>query len=300
MKAVRLVSVAVIGAFILIGCGGGIVLTRVKVDSVDKIYYAPLKMNRYIVRYVYRVPGETEEQVGISKVTTAKKKMDTQKGVQEKYQAVDIDAEFAVGDTGRVGKNPVIILGVIPKEAVNSFNDQMLARLRQSLGDKVEFWPEGRFMLKKMDMFGNPYDFKNCDADIYIKITPPYHKKPLIIVITKDFVELTKETTSVFETTMFSQTIGFAPRIGKIGLYFREEAGGKAKKVTGSFAELLSEKHETFKLPVSTKIDFVQTYAEIPQAAHQACMTLADAWATEFEKKGTWSLDYFIRKIVLE
>ncbi len=300
MKAVRLVLVAVVGAIILIGCGGGIALTQGKVDSVDKIYYAPLKMNRYIVRYMYRVPGDTEEQIGISKMTTEKKRMDTQKGVKDRYRAVDIDAEFAFGDTGRVGKNPVIILGVIPKEAVNSFNDQMLARLRQVLGDKVEFWPEGRFMLEKTDMFGNPYDFKNCDADIYIKITPPYHREPLIIEITDDFVELPKETDIVFETTMFSQTIGLKPRIGTIGLFLREEAGGKGKKVTGSFAELLSEKHETFKLPVSEKIDLIQTYAEIPQVVHQACMTLADAWVTEFEKKGTWSLDYFVRKIVLE
>lgn len=300
MKAVRLLSIAVISAIILIGCGGGMVLTRGMVDSVDKIYYAPLKMNRYIVRYMYRIPGDAEEQVGISKITTAKKKMDTQKGVKEKYRAVDIDAEFAVTDIGRVGKDPVIILGVIPKEAVDSFNDQMLARLRQVLGDKVEFWPEGRFMLEKMDLSGNLYDFKNCDADIYIKIASPYHKKPLIIEITNDFVELSKETTSVFETTMFTQTIGLTPRLGKIGLFFREEAGGKAKKVTGSYAELLSEKHETFKLPVFKKIDLIQTYAEIPPAANEACVKLADAWVAEFESKGTWTLDYFIKKIVLE
>ncbi|MFC1583562.1 hypothetical protein ACFL4U_02645 [Candidatus Neomarinimicrobiota bacterium] len=300
MKTVRLLSIAVFGALMLIGCGGGIALTHETVDSVDKIYYAPLKMNRYIVRSVYRIPGDDEEQVGLSKVTTAKKMADTQKGVKEKYQQVDMAAELAVGDTARVGKNPVIILGMIPQEAVDSFNDQMLARLREVLGDKVEFWPEGRFMLEKMDMFGNLYDFKNCDADIYVKITPPYHRIPLTIEITDDFVELPKKTDSSLETSMFSQTIGVRPSSGTIGLFFREEAGGKASKVAGSFAELLSEKHETFELPVSAKIDLVQTYAEIPPVSQEACMKLADAWVAEFEEKGAWSLDYFIKKIVLE
>lgn len=298
MKALRLFLAVLVSAIIFVGCGGGIVLTRGTVDSVDKIYYAPLKMNRYIVRYAYRVPGENED-LSLSKIATTARQLSTQKGVKDKYQSVDLDAEFAIGDTGRVGKNAVIILGVITKKSLDSFNEEMLASLRQVLGEKVESWPENRFMLKKLDMFGNPYDFKNCDADLYIKVKSPFPKDPLIIEISREFVQLPNiEGTSL--PSGYSHTIGNTPKAGSIGLFYREEAGGKAKKVTGSFIELLSKKFETYNIDPFRQIELKQTYGDIPQVTHQACMKLADYWVTDFDKKASWSRDYFIKKIAIE
>ena len=133
-----IIPILLLGTMLTNGCGGGLALTQASVDSAQKIYYAPLMMNRYVVCPVYRIPADDYAPKGLSKVALVKRKLDAQKGVVDNYPVVDMLADFAVGDTGRVGKDLVIIAGVIPKAVIDNYNDTMLAKFREVLGNKVQ------------------------------------------------------------------------------------------------------------------------------------------------------------------
>ncbi len=296
--------IMVLGMALSVGCGGGLALTQDAVDSAQKIYYAPLMMNRYIVCPVYRIPGDDEVYTGLSAVGVAAKKREVQKGVAENYAAVDMWANFAVGDTGRVGKDLVIIVGVIPEAAVNYYNVTMLANLREVLGDKVQPWPEGQFMREKMDIMGNLYDFKNSDADMFIRTTPPSSKRPVMIRVPNDFKELPKA--NQFDYSTYNHTLTSSGNTNNIALFMRNPENGKMQKaVSLGFAVFIGDEHLTYVLRTSReeselKRKLTKAYAQIPEPTLAAAIELATQKVNTFEELSKYNIERFFKKLILE
>lgn len=295
-----LIPIILLITMMAMGCGGGLALTKASVDSAQKIYYAPLMMNRYIVRPVYRIPQPTEEAKGLSKIAVAKKQLEVQKGVADNYRAVDMWTDFAVGDTGRVGKDLVIIAGVIPKAVIDDYNSSMLAKLQEVLGNKVQSWPEGQFMLEKMDMRGNLYDFGNSDADMYIYTSPPASREPVMISIPDVFVELPKA--DPLDRSRYNHTLYSNGNTNSITLFMRNPEDGKMKKaISVGFAVFVAADSLTYELfPSGKKIDLTKAYAEIPDLTQAAASQLADKVVNVFTSNILANRDRFFRKLVLQ
>lgn len=295
-----IIPIIVLGSALSVGCGGGMALTQDAVDSAQKIYYAPLMMNRYIVCPVYRLPADEEEATGLSKIANAKKKLDVQKGVVDNYPEVDMWTDFAVGDTGRVRKDLVIIVGVIPEDVINDYDATMLAKLREVLGDKVQSWPEGQFMLEKMDMMGNLYDFKNSDADMYIRTSPPFSKSPVMIHVPNAFKELPKA--NPLNDSRYDHTLMNDGNTNSIALFMRNPENGKMKKaVSVGFAIFIGVDSLKYELNTSAaKIKLTKAYAQIPDPTLAAAIDLATRNVNTFEENSKLHSGRFFKKLKLE